>query len=77
MLDRVEGYREWSTLAGGGRCGSGNAGGGGGVGSNDNDNVIWGVSIRAWRDRGTTSISNNGDSVPGCQTSIHSACMRQ
>ena len=51
VLDRVEGYRERSSPAGGWRRGNGNAGGGGGVGSNDNNDNIWGASTRAWRDR--------------------------
>jgi hypothetical protein len=51
VLDRVEGYRERSSPAGGWRRGNGNAGGGGGVGSDDNNDNIWGASTRAWRDR--------------------------
>ena len=51
VLERVEGYRERSSSAGGWQPGSGNAGGSGGVGSDDNNNDIWGASTQAWRDR--------------------------
>ncbi len=51
MQDRVEGYRERSSLAGGRRRGSGDAGGSDGV-SGDNDNNDIGVMpTRAWSDR--------------------------
>ena len=66
-LDRVEEYRERSSLAGGWRPRSGNTSGDCGVGSDDNDDDIWGASTQAWRDRaasrgweanGTVSCAN-------------------
>ena len=49
MLDRVEGYGERSSPAGGRRRESGNAGGSGGVGNDDNNIGV--APTRAWRDR--------------------------
>ena len=77
MLDRVEGYGEQSSPAGGWRRGSGNAGGSDGVGSNNDNDDIGGTPTRAWRDgpasRWAPPTTNNGDSVLGCQTSSRSA----
>ncbi len=50
VLDRVEGYRERSSLVGGRRRGSGDAGGSDGVGGDDDNDDIGGAPTWAWRD---------------------------